>query len=274
MRTEVPDHRLDDVWNDGEFILSRVRQKSNRPPALFVRPAATHPADATIARLEHAHSLRGDLDSSWATRPTDLVGPRERLALRLEDPGGDLLERLLDRPWDLAPFLRVAVGLANALSAMHRRGLLHKDVKPSNVLVDVTTGAAWLTGFGIASRLRRERPSPEPPAIIAGTLAYMAPEQTGRMNRSIDSRCDLYAFGVVLYQMLVGELPFTARDPMGLVHCHVARRPVPPHERAAHIPRAVSALVMKLLAKVAEERYQTATGVEADLCFCLAAWHK
>jgi PAS domain S-box-containing protein len=269
MTTEVPKRSLDDLWDDGEFVLSRVRPSRDHPPALFVRPAAAHPPTATIAQLEHALSLRDDLDSSWAARPTDLVGSRERLALRLEDPGGEVLATLLGKPWDVTPFLRVAVGVARALSSLHGRGLVHKDVKPSHILVDVATSKAWLTGFGIASRLRRERQSPEPPEIIAGTLAYMAPEQAGRMNRSIDSRSDLYAFGVVLYQMLVGELPFTARDPMELVHCHVARRPVPPHERSAHVPRAVSAVVMKLLAKVAEERYQTAAGVEGDLGRCL-----
>jgi hypothetical protein len=274
MTTEVPKRRLDDLWDDGEFVLSRVRRSRDVPPALFVRPAAAHPADATIARLEHAQSLRGDLDSSWAARPTDLIGPRERRALRLEDPGGEVLATLLGKPWDVTPFLRVAVGGARALSGLHGRGLVHKDVKPSNILVDVATGKAWLTGFGLVARAARERQAPEPPHVIAGTLAYMAPEQTGRMNRSIDSRSDLYAFGVVLYQMLVGELPFTARDPMELVHCHVARRPVPPHERSAHIPRVVSALVMKLLAKVAEERYQTAAGVEADLRVCLNEWEK
>jgi serine/threonine protein kinase len=269
MTTDVPERELDDLWDDGEFVLSRVRPSRGLPPALFVRPVAAHPATATIAQLAHAYSLRDDLDSSWAVRPTDLVGSRERLALRLEDPGGEVLAALLGKPWDVTPFLRVAVGVARALSGLHGRGLVHKDVKPSNVLVDAATSKAWLTGFGIASRLRRERQSPEPPEIIARTLAYMAPEQTGRMNRSIDSRSDLYAFGVVLYHMLVGELPFTAPDPMELVHCHVARRPVPPHERSAHVPRAVSAVVMKLLAKVAEERYQTATGVEGDLRRCL-----
>jgi PAS domain S-box-containing protein len=274
MTTEVPERELDNLWDDGEFVLSRVKRSRDRPPALFVRAAAAHPADATIARLEHAHSLRGDLASSWAARPTDLVGPRQRLALRLEDPGGEVLARLLGTPWDIPSFLRVAAGVASALSGLHGRGLVHKDVKPSNLLVDLATGKAWLTGFGIASRLRRERQSPEPPEIIAGTLAYMAPEQTGRMNRSIDSRSDLYAFGLLLYQMLVGELPFTTLDPMELVHCHVARRPVPPHERSAHIPRTVSALVMKLLAKVAEDRYQTASGVEADLRLCVTEWQR
>src|SRR4249919_978165 len=136
-----------------------------------------------------------------------------------------------------------------ALGRAHAQWLIHKDTKPDHVLVDPDTGTAWLTGFGIASRLSRERQSPDLPETIAGTLAYMAPEQTGRMNRSIDSRSDLYALGVTFYQMLTGELPFTASDPMELVHCHIARQPVPPIERVKHVPTAVSAIVMKLLAK-------------------------
>ena len=138
--------------------------------------------------------------------------------------------------------------------------------------MNVKGGEVWFTGFGIASRLPRERQSPEPPEVIAGTLAYMAPEQTGRMNRSIDSRSDLYSLGVTFYEMLTGALPFKAADPMEWVHCHIARQPVPPDEYAAEIPAPLSAVVMKLLAKTAEERYQTAAGVEAALRRCLAAW--
>ena len=129
-----------------------------------------------------------------------------------------------------------------------------------------------MIGFGIASRLRREHQSPEPPEFIAGTLPYMAPEQTGRMNRSIDSRSDLYALGVTLYEMLTGHLPFTASDPIEWVHSHIAKHPVPPHERVKDVPACVSAIVMKLLAKTPEERYQTASGVESDLRRCLAEW--
>src|SRR5262249_3688628 len=152
--------------------------------------------------------------------------------------------------------------------------LIHKNIKPANVLLDQATGHVWLTGFGIASRLRRERQSPDPPEIIAGTLAYMAPEQTGRMNRSIDSRSDLYALGVTLYEALTGSLPFPASDPMELVHCHIARRPVPPDTRLKGIPSSISGIIMKLLAKTAEERYQTAAGVERDLGRCLDEWER
>ena len=127
------------------------------------------------------------------------------------------------------------------------------------------------TGFGIASRLLRERQDPEFPEVIAVTLAYMAPEQTGRMNRSIDARSDLYSLGVTLYQMLTGTLPFAAADPLEWIHCHIARQPAPPGERAA-VPEPLSTITMKLLAKNAEERYQTAAGLEADLRRCLEEW--
>ena len=139
-------------------------------------------------------------------------------------------------------------------------------------MVNTASGEVRLTGFGVASRLPRERQPPDPPEVIAGTLAYMAPEQTGRMNRSIDSRSDLYSLGVTLYEMLTGGLPFTASDPMEWVHCHIARQPHAPRERASGIPEVVSSIVMKLLAKTAEERYQTAAGVEADLRRCLSEW--
>ncbi len=172
----------------------------------------------------------------------------------------------------MTQFLHIALPLVAAIRQMHERGLIHKDIKPANVLVDPTRERAWLTGFGIASRLPREHRAPEPPEVIAGTLAYMAPEQTGRMNRSVDSRSDLYALGVTFYEMLTGTLPFTAADPMEWVHCHIARQPVPPEERVAGIPGRLSAIVMKLLAKPAEDRYQTAAGLAIDLRRCLLAW--
>ena len=175
-----------------------------------------------------------------------------------------------EQPLDLARLLRLAINLATALGHAHQRGLIHKDVKPENVLVD-DAGHVWLTGFGIASRLPRERQAPAPPEIIAGTLAYMSPEQTGRMNRSMDTRSDLYSLGVTLYQMLTGVLPFAAADPLEWVHCHIARQPVAPADRRA-VPEPLSAIIMRLLAKNAEERYQTAAGLEADLRRCLSEW--
>src|SRR5258706_9426525 len=260
------------MWDDGEFVVSRAPAKNGRGPTLVVTPVLAQPAPASFARLEHAYALRDELDSSWAARPVELIRHRGQVALVVEHPDGELLARLRGRPWDAPAFLRVAIGLADSLARLHRRGLVHKDIKPSNILANEVTGHVWLTGFGIASFLARDRKAPEPPDVIAGTLAYMAPEQTGRMNRSIDARSDLYACGVTLYEMLTGELPFSASDPMEWSHRHVARPPTPPHERADGIPAAISAIVMKLLSKDAEDRYQTALGLEADLRRCLAEW--
>src|ERR1700681_2758204 len=228
-------------------------------PILLVATEETSPG--CVERLEHEYALKSELDADWAARPVALTHDNGRMTLVLEDPGGAPLDRLLGRPLDVSHFLRIAIPLAGALRHVHERGLIHKDIKPANILVESASSGVWLTGFGIASRLPRERQALAPPEVIAGTLAYMAPEQTGRMNRSVDARSDLYSLGVSLYEMLTGRLPFTAVDPMEWLHCHIARQPLPPNEQVAGVPGPLSAIVMKLLAKTAEDRYQTATGL-------------
>lgn len=261
------------LWDDGERIFcreSRLGVEGDRN-VLIARPAAEQPPPGCIDRLAHEFSLKDELNSSWSVRPLEMVRDGTRMQLVLEDPGGEPLVQLLNVPMDTAIFLPLAVSIASALGKLHQCGLVHKDIKPSHILVNCTDGQARLTGFGLASRLPRERQAPE---TLAGTLAYMAPEQTGRMNRSIDSRCDLYSFGVTLYQMLTASLPFTAADPMEWVHCHIAKKPLSPRERVASVPQMLSRIVMKLLAKTAEERYQTAASVEHDLRRCLADWQQ
>jgi len=261
------------LLEDGERVFCRVGSHANADGSvLTVLPAAEHPTPATLDRLAHEYGLKEELDGAWAVRPLELIREGGRTMLVLEDPGGEPLERLLGLPFEMDLFLRLAIDISVAIGRLHRRGLLHKDIKPANIMVKCADRQVRLTGFGIASRVPRERQAPEPPETIAGTLAYMAPEQTGRMNRSIDSRSDLYALGVTFYQMLTSSLPFTAADPMEWVHCHIARRPVPPGERREDLPRAISAIVMKMIAKTPEERYQTAAGLESDLRRCLAGW--
>jgi len=269
------DHGLDVLWDDGERVFCRERRpnaEGTLGDVLTVRLAAEHPTQASLDQLAHEYALRDELDRAWAVRPLALIRERGRSVLMLDDDSaGEPIEGLLGAPMELGRFLRLAIAIATSLTRLHRRGLIHKDLKPSNILVNAA-GEVRFTGFGIATRLSRERQALEPPETIAGTLAYMAPEQTGRMNRAIDSRSDLYALGVTLYQMLTGTLPFTATDPMEWVHCHVARRAIPPVERVKNVSGIVSAIVMKLLAKTAEERYQTAAGLRSDLERCLATW--
>jgi serine/threonine protein kinase len=207
---------------EGQFTLHRG-VSNVMEPILLVACSDEYPSPKSLQRLEHEHALRADLDAEWAARPVELVRREGRLTLVLEDPGGRPLERMIGRPMDIAQFLRIAVLLAAGIDRMHAQGLIHKDLKPANIFVDVASDSVRLTGFGIASRLPRERQAPALPAEIAGTLAYMPPEQTGRMNRSVDSRSDLYACGVTLYEMLTGVLPFSAADPMEWIHCHIAR---------------------------------------------------
>jgi serine/threonine protein kinase len=219
------------LWEDDDRVFCRVWRpgaKGQAVAVLAVLPAKQDPARGTIDRLAHEYGLRDELEGAWALRPLALERYRGRPMLVLEDQGGEPLHRLLATPVEVGSFLRLAIGITAALAKVHQHGLVHKDIKPHNILVNRATGEIRLTGFGIASRLARERQAPEAPETIAGTLAYMAPEQTGRMNRSIDSRSDLYALGITLYQMLIGQLPFSASDPMEWVHCHIARRPVAP----------------------------------------------
>jgi PAS domain S-box-containing protein len=271
---EHSDYVLEPLREGADFTLYRGRERGSLMPILAAAVAAEQPSPQSLRRLEHEYSLATELDAAWAAQPLALTRHRGRAVLILKDPGGESLDRVIEQhkgqPIDLTRVLRISVGLSAALGQAHQRGLIHKDVKPENMLVD-DSGHVWLIGFGIASRLPRERQAPAPPEVIAGTLAYMSPEQTGRMNRSMDTRSDLYSFGVTLYQMLTGELPFAAADPLEWVHCHIARQPVAPADRRA-VPKPLSAIAMKLLAKNAEERYQTAAGLEADLRRCLAEW--
>jgi len=263
------------LWEDDERVLRRgwrLDAGGNRCATLFVVPAAEHPSRSILAQFRREYALKDELNAAWAVCPLELAREAGRTMLVLEDPGGEPLDRLLAAPMEMGRFLRLAVGVAAALAKLHQRGLVHKDIKPTHILANDATGEVRLTGFGIASRVARERQLPQPPETLAGTLAYMAPEQTGRMNRSVDSRSDLYALGVMFYQMLTGVLPFSATEPMEWVHCHVARRPLPPVDRLKGIPAAVSAIVMRLLEKRAEDRYQTAAGLERDLRRCHAEW--
>jgi PAS domain S-box-containing protein len=266
--TELSGYLLETLREGRSFGLYRGRPRGNAVPILVRAPILDQITAANLERLEHEFALADALDPAWAVRPLAFAHHKGRRALVLEDPGGRPLSDIIGPRLELTRFLPIAIALAAALRQAHRRGLIHKDIKPSNLLID-DAGTVRLMGFGIASRLTREHQVPVPPTVIAGTFAYMAPEQTGRMNRSIDARSDLYSLGVTLYEMLTGSLPFTAADPMDWVHCHIARRPVPPNELVPGLPDPVAAIVLKLLAKTAEDRYQTAAGVEADLRRCL-----
>jgi PAS domain S-box-containing protein len=261
------------LWEDEQRRFFRVWRDdaAGVPQTLIaVQPAREQRGSASATRLAHEFALQHELDAAWALRPVAYLRDNGVPTLLTQACNGRPLDRLFSIPLERERFLRLGAALANAVACMHARGIVHKDIKASNILVDSRNDQVWLTGFGVATRLPRERQTPEPPEFIAGTLSHMAPEQTGRMNRSIDSRSDLYALGVTLYQLLTGTLPFNASDAMEWVHCHLARRPDPPEVRIAGTAPQLGAIVMKLLAKRPEDRYQTAAGVAHDLQRCLA----
>ncbi|NJN66373.1 MAG: AAA family ATPase [Chloroflexaceae bacterium] len=232
-----------------------------------------YPTTRQVATLRHEYEILQALELPGVIRVLGLAEDGNRPVLLLEDFGGQALsEFIATRTIDLPTFLRVAIALAETLEGIHRQGILHKDLKPQNILFNPDTNQVKIADFGIASRLSQESQRVSDPHRLAGTLAYMSPEQTGRVNRVIDYRTDFYSLGVTFYEMLTGRLPFLATDSLELIHSHIARQPVPPHELTTTVPEAVSNIVMKLLAKMAEDRYQRAASLKADLQECLRQW--
>ncbi|HEY9661479.1 MAG TPA: serine/threonine-protein kinase, partial [Allocoleopsis sp.] len=197
------------------------------------------------------------------------------LVILLEDFGGESLAYWMrQRPdfcsMSLSTFLRLAITLSDILSRIHAANVVHKDINPSNIVFNPDTGVVKIIDFGIATRFNHTSPMFKSPHVLEGTLAYLSPEQTGRMNRLLDYRTDFYSLGVTFYELLTGQLPFPTADILELVHCHIAKQPVPPHELNAAIPRVVSNIILKLMAKNAEDRYQSGWGIKADLERCAA----
>ncbi|MBN1347182.1 MAG: AAA family ATPase [Phycisphaerae bacterium] len=248
----------------------RGRRIEDGLPVVIKVPARQPPDESDLARIRRDFEIGSALSDPRVIRYHDLIRFRDSLALIEEDfPGVPLADRRPDDGMPPEEFLPVAIAVADAVDAMHRKDVIHKDLTPRNILVDPDNDVVKLIDFGIASRLRQETPSAKSPRRIDGTLAYVSPEQTGRMNRALDYRTDFYSMGVTFYELLCGRCPFEVEDPMELVHCHIAKTPAWPHEVNPEIPEAVSRIVMRLLAKDMEARYQSGSGLKADLQRCL-----
>ncbi|HSD29963.1 MAG TPA: AAA family ATPase, partial [Vicinamibacteria bacterium] len=241
--------------------------------AVLIKGPQRHPARADqVEALRSEFALRKDLQVRGVPRACDLVCREGGCWLVLEDAGGVPLPTLLDSgPMALGSFFHLALPLAAILAELHRRELVHRNVRPASLLVHPTTHEVWLDGFGLACH---EADASAAPAGVTRpeALAYVSPEQTGRMNRVVDHRTDLYSAGVVFYELLTGERPFRSSDPLELMHSHIARTPVPVAEVRPEVPEALSRIVSKLLEKTAEDRYQTAEGLRADLEVCAREW--
>jgi PAS domain S-box-containing protein len=262
-----------EVRDGSKTVVYRGYRTQDARPVILKLHKADYPDVGDLARLRHEYAITRDLELDGIVRPYALEQHGHALVLVMEDFGGVTLRTLLlNGRVALDTFLPIAISLADTLGRLHQLGIIHKDIKPGNILINPTTGAVKLADFGIAARLPRENQAGASPPLLEGTLAYISPEQTGRMNRAPDYRSDLYSLGVTLYELLTGQVPFPMTDPAELVHAHIAKSPLPPIMLFPDIPPVLSAIVLKLLAKTAEARYQSAYGLKADLETCLAAW--
>lgn len=245
-----------------------IREPDRKPVILkTLKPEFFTPENA--GRLLHEFEIARDLNLERIVRMYGLETYEGMPVLVMEDFGGvPLKDCIAPGGMDTADFLRLAIQVTAAVGSLHVHRIIHKDIKPSNIIIHPLTGLAKITDFGISSRLEREYRTSIHSDLIEGSFTYMSPEQTGRMNRAVDYRTDFYSLGISLYEALTGKLPFPAADPLEWVHCHIARPPLSPHQLKPAVPSAISAIISKLLAKTAEERYQSAAGLLADLEQC------
>ncbi len=262
--------RLEKIYEGQDTVVYRGQSTLDKTPVILKILKNEHPSLKEVINLKQEYEISKFLDLKGAIKAYELEKFENKLFLVLEDFGGkDLNEFLASQTLNVRDVLNIGIQLADVLEQLHGNHIIHKDIKPQNIIIHPVTKQVKLSDFSIASRLNREHQAIANPNSLQGTLAYMSPEQTGRMNRAIDYRSDFYSLGVTFYQMLTGQLPFLTNDPLELIHAHIAKQPLPPHQLNPEIPEAVSNIVMKLLAKTAEERYQSAQGLKVDLEICL-----
>ena len=267
----LPGYKITEVVQLGvKSIINRAVRESDRASVIIKTLQSEYPTIEQITRLRHEYKISSNLKIKGIIKPYSLEKYKNSFALILEDCGGQSLSHhVAGKTMTLQKFLPLAVQVAQTLGELHQNQIIHKNIKPSNIIITPDFEQLKITDFSIATRLSREVHQNSNTTLLEGTLAYISPEQTGRMNRDIDYRTDLYSLGITFYEMLTGVLPFNSTDPLELIHSHIAVTPVSPHQRNNQVPQIVSSIVMKLLAKNAEDRYQSAFGVKADLENCI-----
>jgi predicted ATPase/signal transduction histidine kinase/tRNA A-37 threonylcarbamoyl transferase component Bud32 len=270
--SRIPDYSITNLICEATTtVVYRAYSKVNEYSVIIKLLKAEYPAIKEIAQLKHEYEIIQNLNIEGVIKPHELIsydnGYSNGLALVLEDFGGESLkDKISNTGFEVIKFLNIAGQITETLGELHTHHIIHKDLKPENILYNPNTEKIKLIDFSIASLLSKESPEISSLNLLEGTLAYMSPEQTGRINRTLDYRTDFYSLGVIFYEMLTGQLPFqNAQDSMELVHCHIAKIPVAPHEINPKVPLGISAIAMKLLSKTAEDRYQSAYGLKADL---------
>lgn len=252
-------------------LIYSARRQSDDLPVILKQLRDIYPTPPQVARFRREYQITRQFDEPGIIQCLDLIENGDQLAIVLEDFGGRDLNDFLrsDQFLPLERCLDLILRLAQVLGQVHRSLVIHKDIHPSNIVWNPDTDTLKLIDFGIASQISRETPSLTDVRVLEGTLTCISPEQTGRMNRAVDARSDLYALGVTFYRMLTGGWPFPEAEPLEMIHAHIARSPIPPHQLRPAIPETVSWIVLKLMAKTADERYQSSYGLAQDLQRCI-----
>jgi PAS domain S-box-containing protein len=268
------------IYESDKSLVYRGVRSRDGIAAIFKVLKQDYPTPAELARYRQEYDILRSLNLQGVVTAYSLENYERTLAIVLEDFGGESLKRLMqERKFTLQEILSIAIQIAEILGEIHAANAIHKDINPANIVFNRNTKQLKIIDFGIAAVLKPQKIAPHPTTefpearknanVLEGTLAYISPEQTGRMNRSLDYRTDFYSFGITLYEMFAKKLPFASTNPRELVHCHIAKQPIAPEKINPEIPLALSGIIMKLLAKNAEERYQSAWGIKADLEECL-----
>ncbi|WP_254568459.1 AAA family ATPase [Oscillatoria sp. HE19RPO] len=276
---------LAQIYESANSVVYRGIREQDHQAVILKILKQDYPTPSELTRYKQEYEITSSLDIEGVVKPYALEPYQRSLVIILEDFGASSLKQLFNRSGDTGPilsldkFLKLAIKTAEVLGAIHTANIIHKDINPANIVLNPETEIIKIIDFGISTQLTRENPTLKNPNVLEGTLAYISPEQTGRMNRSLDYRTDFYSLGFTFYELLTGQLPFESTDALELVHCHIAKQPIPPHlvgggegesgKGRESCPQALSDIVMKLMAKMAEERYQSAWGLKADLEECL-----
>lgn len=259
------------IYESANSLVYRGILNKNQQPVILKLLKEDYPTPAELYRYQQEYEITCRFNFQGTIKAYEMRKHHNTQVMLLEDFGGESLKILLERrTFSVSEFLHLAIQITQALGKVHQNKVIHKDLNSSNIVLNPQTGQLKIIDFGLSTILSQENPSLKSPNLLEGTLAYMSPEQTGRMNRIIDYRTDFYSLGVTFYELLTNQLPFESLDALELVHCHIAKQPTPPHEINPEIPLTVSEIVMKLMAKMAEDRYQIAWGIKADLETCLA----
>ncbi len=268
---------IDNLHIGAKTLVYRAKRISDQQRVILKVLRNQYPSLNELVQFQNQYTIIQDLNLTGIVHPIALEPHQNSLIIVMIDEGSMSLSQYL-KTYNLSVKSRIELGikvglqLARSLEALDRHRIIHKDIKPQNIIIHPETQAIKLIDFSIASQLLQETQTIQNPNTLEGTLAYMSPEQTGRMNRGIDYRTDFYSLGITLYEIFTEQLPFQSHDPLELVHCHLAKMPPTLKTIIGEIPEVVADIVMKLITKNAEDRYQSAVGLKADLEQCLSQW--